>query len=1056
MSQKSDLSQSATFGDYDDDTSSKSCSRSRTARASTSNIESSGTFPFERNIGSNKYPYIFFSFAQKMDKDRNIKLRAASSTKETFITDRNVFIRFKLKSSGCCYSLGIECNPIRRTNRGPNDMDYIYVLCWSTVVETTLGVSNDDRLQIEEDAQLPFKGRTDATIVTHPCSGEPYRDNLKIDHAKIDAATPVRLAFFLISADGEKTKQFEFLLEVCSFPFRVEPCKSFQDYVNGGISENHVMEVIIMTNEQLEQLFQFFSNRGDFLLSVLTLKLEKIDFTENETEKWDKLKCKVERLDVQLKSAESQILKKIFGKIGPVKDLLLAIESYSTYLDSPFQSSMVTLEEIVHFEQLVTIYISDIVAPILMDYFCPTPSGRSARYLMKSVTFSNVSLHFSSLIEVEQFSDAIRRISQQKNFTLELIETTISIGNVDKNAKFVLIVALTTDFHDKEKIPRMVETEITYSEEKNQTQRPQRLRLELAMGFLEKVDVEGILTASSCATSFNLCRNWNFSPTVNHVNCHKLKLQCSQSECTNCSALLFLLAIKRPGRFEESNRRDKGASVKPVEVNFSNKMFSIANLASLARQVQNLEPSLEQKNLSKLTILSVPYLNIDFRCSEPRSGITESLSPSLSILSDSGIEIRALELLVEVDETGWGHIRINPMNREVRVIFTNDVKVTFPLNSLKNVTSIEVHTICASFITECELDENVPASVSPIVSIYQLGSNEFSRYISTEVPLTEKCEEKWKKKRKKKWRESGSAKPRVFSRHPTSSAWKLLQESTQMQSFSNRFQYKSTEAFTVLSLSGIEIDTFPVSDFLEKYFSSFYYVSVYPATQSNTLVLDCVQSTNYFELDQLKINPFFEMKKIEKMGVNDKINGYMHGNVQIESREKETQPNYKHFEFFHPNLKRNRQEVKVDLVDKLLEPMGKITYQMGINETSLSLNFCMPKQESQRMQPTTNMRVCNLSTLKGTLVPSDQTCLLAISYGETNQELHHLLHHRETENLSTGDLVVIVEITGGCSRASFTVRCGRFDEGTKNDISEKCPAFFCVRRLPCIFSKNAN
>ena len=856
MSQKSDLSQSAPFGD-DDDTSSRSCSRSKTARASTSNIESSGTFPFERNVGSNKYPYIFFSFAQKMNKSRKIRLRAASCKNETSITERDVYIRFELESSGYCHSLELECVPLKNTDWSPNEMDYINILCWSTIVETRLALSNDDRLQIELDGQLPFKGRTTGTIMIHPCSGEHYLDNLKIDHAKIDRATQVRLAFFLINAYGEKTKQFEFLLEVCFFPFRVEPCKSFQDYVNGGISENHVVEVIIMTNEELQQLFPFFSNREDFLLSVLTLKLQKINFTQNEIEKWDKLKCQVERLDVQLKSAGGQTLKKVLAKIGPVKDLLLSIESYSNYLNSPFQSSMVLLDEIVHFEHLVTIYISDIVAPILMDYFCPTPNGRSLEYFLRSVTFSNVSLYFSSLIEVEQFSDTIRRISQQGKFTLELNETKISIGNVDKNAKLILIVALTTDFHDIEKIPRMVEAEIAYSEEENQTQRAQRLRLELATGFLEKVDVEGILTASSCATSFNLCRNWNFSPTVNHVNCHKLKLQCSQPECTNCSALLFLLAIKRSGKFEESKRRDKGASVKTVEVNFSNKKFSIAHLAYLARQVQKLEPPVEQANLSELTILSVPFLNIKFRCSEPRSLITESLSPSFCILSDSGIEVQTLEILAEIDETGFGHIRIPPMNREVRVIFTNEVKVTFPLNSLKNVTSIEVHTICASFVRECELDENFPASVSPIVSIYQLGSNEFRRYITTEVPFTEKCEEKWKKK----WRESGSAKPRVFSRHPTSSAWKLLQESTQMQSSSNRFQYKSTDAFTVLSLSGIEVDTFSVCDFLEKYFSSFYYVSVYPATQSNTLVLDCVQNTNDFELDQLKISPFFEIKK---------------------------------------------------------------------------------------------------------------------------------------------------------------------------------------------------
>ena len=461
-------------------------------------------------------------------------------------------------------------------------------------------------------------------------------------------------------------------------------------------------------------------------------------------------------------------------------------------------------------------------------------------------------------------------------------------------------------------------------------------------------------------------------------------------------------------------------------------------MASLACQVQNVKETVDEASLSELTALSLPHLNIDFRCSVPRSLITESLTHSLCILSDSGIEIDSLKILVELDELGWGYIRIPPMDREVRIVFSNEVKVTFPLNFLKNMTSIEVHTICSDFIErECNLGKNSSISVSPIVSVYQQGSYEFTNPIEIEVPFIKMPKE--------------GTKPLVFCRLSHSSVGDYLQQSKLTELFSNRFRYKSEYAATVFSISGKEVDIFPVSGFCRIYFSSFCYLLVYPATQPNTLVLDCVPSTDEFELDPLKVNPFFEMKKIEEVGMDDRIIGLVHGNIQIESRKEETLPIRQHFEFFHPSMRRNFQEVKVHFVDKLLEPRGQITCERKKNdhcETSVSLSFCIPKEVSDDMQPTSDVKICNLSILKGTLVPSDQTCLLAISPDEAAQELHHSLHHFEEENVSIGDLVAIIDITEDCSRASFTIKCCRFDEAIRDYGTKKCPAFFCVRKLP--------
>ena len=853
----------------------------------------------------------------------------------------------------------------------------------------------------------------------------------------IHAESGIKLSIYSTNPQGEKRKQFDVLLEMFSFPFRVKQSGWWRPIYDYEVLINHKVEVYIHSDEELQQLFQVFSERENFILSHLSLFPQQINFTVDEIEKWDKLKCKVERLYLRFKSTDIHILRKILDKIGPVLKLQLNIKSLSNYVDSPFQTSIAfkfMLNQMVHLRSL---NISDLTTPILMDYFWLTFRSRTVACLRKDVNFSTVSLHFSSLRAVEQFAEAFTQLHQQERFTLRMRNATISIERVDKNANLILMMALTSDFFEIEQIARIVKNKIVSYEDKIQTQKLQYVCLSFKKGFLEDVDIEGTVTASSCDNLLNLCHSWRFPSTVKRVYCDDLKKQCSNLECTKCSALLILLALKNSGKFKESNRRHNENFVKTVRLNFVITKFSIGNVASLACQVQKMKKTANETSLSELTTLSLPYLNIDFRCSEPRSCITESLAHSLCIFTDSGIEVDSLEISVELDEKGWGYMRIPPMDREVRIVFSIKVEITFPLNSLKNMTSIEVHTICSDLIKrECNLDENITISVTPIVSICQRGSNEFTHPIKIEVPITKMSE--------------GGTKRLFFCRFSHSSVWECLQQSKITQLFSNRFRYKSEYAATVFSISGKEVDTFPVSDFCKNYFSSFCYLLVHPDTQPNTLVLDCVPSTNEFEMDQLRVSSFFEMKKIEEVGLDDRITGFIHVNNQIESRDEETHPFCQYFEFFHPSMGKNFQEVKVHLVDKLPGPTGQITYQKKRNdycETSVPFNFCIPKEESEGKQPTSNVKVCNLSTLKGTLVPCDQTCLLAISSDRASQELQHSLHPFEDENISIGDLVAIIDISDDCSRASFTIKCCRFDEAIRNYANKKCPTFFCVRKI---------
>ena len=1039
MSQRSDISSLSCSGDNDDEMLTERKLQRIKTLSDRPKTDFSDIFPYDRGIYPNECYSIFFSLEGETESTReNRGLKRSKKVildRETPSFDNDILIRFELNSfRPYVTELNIICTPSSRF-----DWRFDSFERGLSRIKKITGVSKDDKIQIEVDENSPFITETTPLILEQLWS---RKFKLRIDRRKLHAESRTKLSIYSINSLGEKTKQFDVPLEIFNFPFRVENSRWWRPIYDYEVPTNHEVEVSIHSDEELQQLFQTFSIRQNFFLTELRLFLQKVDFTEDEIEELDKLKCKVERLHLRFKSIDIHILRKILDKIGPVLKLQLNIKSFSNYVDSPFQTSFpfkFMLEQIVHLEHLQTLNISDLVTPILMDYFWLTFTSRTAICSLHSVNFSNVSLHFSSLIAVEFFSEGVRQISQLRRFTLSMRDATISIESVDKNANLILLMALTSDFFEIEQIARIITNEIAFYDDKNQTQKLQHVCLRFESGFLEDVHVhlEGTITASSCENLLNLCRSWRFPSTVKEAYCHHLKLQCSNLECTKCSALLFLLAIRSPGKFEPSNRRHNETFLKTVRVGFFNNKFSIANVASLAWLVPKVKTLGGEASLSELTALSLPYLNIEFRCSESRSRITESLAHSLCMLSDSGIEVDSLEISVELDEMGWGYIRIPPMDKEVQIVFSNEVKVIFPRNSLKNMTSIEVHTICSDFIKrECKLDEKGSISVSPIISIYQLGSNEFTHPITIQVPVRNNFEK--------------DTRPIVYCRFSNSSVWECLQQS-EIEKYAGCFMYKSEYAATVVSINGIELDAFTISDVLKNYFSSFCYLLVYPATQHNTLVLDCVPSTNEFELNPLQVSSFFEMKKIEEVGEDDRITGFIHGNIQIESREKETPTIRQHFEFFHPNMRRNFQEVKVYLVDKLLEPTGQITCERKKNnhyETSVSFYFCIPKEVSDDMQPTSDVRVCNLSILKGTLVPSDQTCLLAISSDETAQELHHSLHPFENENISIGDLVVTVEITDNCSRACFTIKCCRLDEAIRKDANKKCPAFFSVRKLP--------
>ena len=368
MSQRSDMN---LLGDDDDERLAEKKIQPRPShllnKKSLDNLktDSSKKFPYDREIYPNECNLIFFSLegdTENARQNKDIKvLRKFSLQRETPSVDNDILITFELDNFERHFTdLNIKYRPF-----SDFDSSYVYKPRASRIKELIKGVSKDEKIQLKVDEYFPFFTQIISLILEQPWIG---KISLRIDHKNLHAESQTKLSIDLISSHGEKRKQFDVPLEIFSFPFRVN-----NDWMRRRISDNefptnHEVEVDIESNDELQQLFQTFSIRKNFILTELRLFLQKVDFTEDEIEKLDKLKCKVERLYLRFKSANVHVLRKILDKIGPVRKLQLNIKSLSNYVDSPFQACIPFKLMLEQMEHLETLGVSDFTTPILMDY----------------------------------------------------------------------------------------------------------------------------------------------------------------------------------------------------------------------------------------------------------------------------------------------------------------------------------------------------------------------------------------------------------------------------------------------------------------------------------------------------------------------------------------------------------------------------------------------------------------------------------------------------------------------------------------------------------------
>ena len=310
-----------------------------------------------------------------------------------------------------------------------------------------------------------------------------------------------------------------------------------------------------------------------------------------------------------------------------------------------------------------------------------------------------------------------------------------------------------------------------------------------------------------------------------------------------------------------------------------------------------------RKNVARCAIpFAISKLEILIKPNEPRSSITEILIQSLKCLRRFGIEIEELKLLVDPDDSGWSFIRLCPTEFKVNVEFKNSFEVQLPPHATKSMITIECFAIPRKATTL------QGESSFPIISVDQLSSPSFAKYISVQCPIV-----------------PGGGNPNRFdiegpkTIYPTdiSEHGKLTYSADKIlpPNFAETWRH-------ALNLS-------------ELYFDNCAYVCVHPdETDSELIHFDCLRAFGQNKIDQSKFLPFCEIKKLDLV-TDEKVSMEIRGNIRFFGNS-----DFSQLEFWNPSPQKKVQTIKMKLIDSSMEPKCTIACRVdSSNSESGSFDF---------------------------------------------------------------------------------------------------------------------
>ena len=763
------------------------------------------------------------------------------------------------------------------------------------------------------------------------------------------------------------------------------------------------VEIDIYTLEQLQYLAHNFNEKRELLISKLNLTMDNSELAFRNMEAWPPIQCR------ELKLCKSNSI---------MLDIL------------PIDYSFVK-----------TLNISDLTHPIAIESFLETFLVHSKT--LEKLELRNVTLHFRSLQSVENFSMALAQQSKNRRFNVRYYSTHVTIEGVERNANLMLLMALTCEYGNLQSMFNLVQEGHVYPVETSL----KYVLLIFKQGGLEDIDIDQSLRGDSCESLLDFVQNWKLQETVKSVHCYKLNLVCSKKDCENCSSLMMLLTFCKKHKIVEEPMQLFEPENETASLFLGyDKYFNISHVCYVAEQFQGQQRKLDDSKDGKhLFFLKLNTLKVNLQQQQPNSLITDLLIPALNVIEKTGIQIKSLEVLLDGSEAEWSFIRIPPSKYEIKVTFSNNVKIRFPPDSIKAIVTIEVVNFSSdTSASMSEMTGSKSNHSNTILSIDQLGLDRFTKKVDLEVPFPR------------------GQTPRLLFKASMSNEWNDVGQSNMVEKWYNCFKFSSVHTGTLLSLNVQDIDSDKVPNVViqqnDEYLSDSIYLAIIAEPQSGSIVLDCVQNGTD-EATKLKFHPLCEMMKIDTMEMEDdvtvKMPDYLLLLQEVFDDRKTAEPST--ITLFHPKKNKSRKKFRVRSLDSSRGSVMTLEYQLhktdGTN-TKGYLSFNMPQTEI--IFPLKTEGEGKLM-LKGLISCAEQPCLLRITAyapaadattGDTTTAVRSKHHAGNFQTLSSHDVVVTVEINEEGDDPEFNLFCRFFDEWTEDRINHKSPAMFRVQKVP--------
>ena len=319
-----------------------------------------------------------------------------------------------------------------------------------------------------------------------------------------------------------------------------------------------------------------------------------------------------------------------------------------------------------------------------------------------------------------------------------------------------------------------------------------------------------------------------------------------------------------------------------------------------------------------LAKFSMKCINVEISEYDSRYEMDGLIAGFCEELNRLGVRIKTLKLDVHNDESGWAFIRFT-LTKKKTIVQLNDLKIIFPSNCTKKpqLVAIEINSLPKYIIDYFNQQRtNGNSEPTPLVSIDNCGEKPFLQQISVVFPFP-------------KGRESFSAK--LFSKHPPEKMqWEAVSNyEIALEDGEQKLIYQSDTFSPVVGEFYTGEASSSPENYVQKYFKETTFVTILALEyRIGNVVFDCVKEKDETDGKNLRLNPFFEKRKVCKMEIDEQLRAQLGKNLTVLEPELEKDNELEFFCPDHENHVSNQQEYTMRKVDANGAWRGYIHYHL--------------------------------------------------------------------------------------------------------------------------------